>query len=632
MIRPGTATALLGLFLFAYILMRAFSLGFTFDEALTYNEFAQHDMGLFGPLTGDLGANHHPLNTFAMKFFKSLFGNEEWAVRIPNLICGATFFFFAALICRKIFSGWNVFFAFSILCLQHFILDYFSIARGYGMALGFGMTAVYFILDLLIWSKKKRSLFLFLVCVAAGVLSNLTFLYFLIAGWICMALWMPQKREVAKNILSIGIFVLFPVVAYYLLQGWIIDLKTSGTLYFGTKTDLYLNTLVSLGKVLVYDMPVVWIGLYILPPLGVLVFLAGLWHVLRRGLSKELFSTLAPHDVVWVMFAGTLIMTVAAVLFAGSLYPLDRTAFPILLLFLLQGITLLARFRDSLQKGLLVVFSGLSFTAFAFSVSADHVLLHKPDRDTEELLCFVNEHAKEHRDTSLFNSPVASDFVFLHTGNYYIGKDYLEELNPLERVPDYRTGEYVLIMKNSRHYADTIGLKALKRYPVSGSIVFQRDLKGKGMILLDSVYGFEDRGGGEDLKKNITAKHARSGKYAGSAHPAFQYSGFFEIILPDSLADHPLAISSKGWIHTSPGNRAMIVMEFLDSTGVVSWEGIYLQLYNRIPGEWNEFRCTRFAPLNYKKGTVCKVYVWNIGKDTTRVDDVQLRMVSFSRK
>ena len=78
----------------AFLLFRAQALSFTHDEALTYLHAIRPGIGrLFA--FGYPNANNHLLNSALAWCSYRMFGNAEWALRLPNVLAFGIFVFAA---------------------------------------------------------------------------------------------------------------------------------------------------------------------------------------------------------------------------------------------------------------------------------------------------------------------------------------------------------------------------------------------------------------------------------------------------------------------------------------------------------------------------------------------------------
>jgi hypothetical protein len=159
--------------------VRAIRTPFTLDEAVTYLNFISKEF--LAAFNFNL-ANNHFLNTLLAKFFCAWGGTSELVLRFPNLLAYGIYLLFTFLILDKfIKTKIIVFCGYLLLSLNPYVLDFFSLCRGYGLALGFMMAALFFFfsfLERMIESRPSpdRPLRLSLLFAALAVLSNFSLL------------------------------------------------------------------------------------------------------------------------------------------------------------------------------------------------------------------------------------------------------------------------------------------------------------------------------------------------------------------------------------------------------------------------------------------------------------------------
>ena len=216
--------------LFAYVLARARLLSFTHDESLSYLLIA-----------GDEGrantANHHLLNTWLMQLFSKLAGESELVLRLPNVLAFALLLFYLhKLIVRfQIKAAW--FTILPLIVFNPYILDFFSLARGYGLSLGFMMGAVFHLLRFVCPSPNEQKLRDYFACMffaCLSLLSNLGLVNFYIATlFICIFSYLLSRNYKAIwKFTGISLLAMLPLVFCTLR---LLFLKEKGELYYGTE-------------------------------------------------------------------------------------------------------------------------------------------------------------------------------------------------------------------------------------------------------------------------------------------------------------------------------------------------------------------------------------------------------------
>lgn len=126
--------------------LRAVRVPLTYDEAATYLRYIPN--GWLSVFNFDVATNHF-LNTLLTKVSYLVGGDRELVLRMPNLVGYGMYLCFAVLILRGLTHRVIAFAGFLLLNLNPYLLDYFSLSRGYGLSLGFLMGALYFLLKFL---------------------------------------------------------------------------------------------------------------------------------------------------------------------------------------------------------------------------------------------------------------------------------------------------------------------------------------------------------------------------------------------------------------------------------------------------------------------------------------------------
>jgi uncharacterized membrane protein len=177
------ACLLLGLAIFAYSVTRALLMSFNNDESLTYLYFVQLSVADIVSSNGKiLATNNHPLNSLLMKLASSVFGSSEFALRLPNILAHVVYLISSFLIVRKYVPNYLAPVCFLLFSMNPYLLEFFSLARGYGLALGFMMCSIYFCLRYL-ESQGRGPLNVFFSSMFAGlaVYSSFSFLNYYVA-------------------------------------------------------------------------------------------------------------------------------------------------------------------------------------------------------------------------------------------------------------------------------------------------------------------------------------------------------------------------------------------------------------------------------------------------------------------
>ena len=135
----GLVTALAG----AYLVTRAFLVPMTYDEAATYLRYI--DAGPWALFDFSVATNHF-LNSVLTRLSSQLLGDAPWALRLPNVLAGFGYLIFAGALVRRADRGAVGLAGFVLVVANPYLLDYFALSRGYGLAIALLTGSVYFVL------------------------------------------------------------------------------------------------------------------------------------------------------------------------------------------------------------------------------------------------------------------------------------------------------------------------------------------------------------------------------------------------------------------------------------------------------------------------------------------------------
>ncbi len=128
--------------LLIFMVKRTAEAAFTFDEAATYlNYISASPMAVFNFNS----ANNHLINTLLTKLAWVLGGSSEFVLRLPNLLAFAVYLLFSFLILDRFVKNKIIAVCgYILLSLNPYVLDFFSLCRGYGLSLAFLMASLFF--------------------------------------------------------------------------------------------------------------------------------------------------------------------------------------------------------------------------------------------------------------------------------------------------------------------------------------------------------------------------------------------------------------------------------------------------------------------------------------------------------
>ncbi|MBL7057712.1 hypothetical protein ISS03_00055 [Patescibacteria group bacterium] len=329
--------------------MRSVFLSVTHDEAVTVMYHVQNSLYDILYFQGSLLSNHHLLNTLLIKFTTTIFGLNEFVARVPVLFGALLYLSGVLVISKKLFNeNFLIFSSVVLLSVNPFVIDFFSLARGYSLAIG---TFIWALIYFLKWvglndgRVKRKYLFIVFSCLTISTLSNLAFLNVYL-GSIVVVLFFEAGvlRNSGKSIVQKFVYVrdeiVLPIVPSLLLLLTIyyfpvVAMNGSGEFYFGGVNNLWSDTINSLIEATLYGINyrddiikiIAWVFLSMQLVTGIVLVLAkcGKYFVVRREFG-----------LILLLIVSILLGIEAQNIFFGTRYLVERAAIFLLPLFMLQ--------------------------------------------------------------------------------------------------------------------------------------------------------------------------------------------------------------------------------------------------------------------------------------------------------
>ncbi|HEX5041531.1 MAG TPA: hypothetical protein VFV75_01430 [Candidatus Polarisedimenticolaceae bacterium] len=243
--RAFQGLVLLSALLLAYTTYRAAVLSLTYDEGWTLAGIGQSVGQLLTWHGNDV--NTHPLNSILMKVARRLLGASPFVYRLPNVAAHAVYLAASLALARRARSVAAMLAGFALLNLNPFLLDFFSLARGYGLALACtlaGLVCLSLALERPGWRWETAAC----ACLAAATVANLAFLHGLAGvAFACLLLALEQRRlssVLGPAAVTLGLLAcVFPPMR---------RLQQAGQFYFGGFDSFWGDTVGSLTQTLLY--------------------------------------------------------------------------------------------------------------------------------------------------------------------------------------------------------------------------------------------------------------------------------------------------------------------------------------------------------------------------------------------
>lgn len=322
---------------FAYIALRAVLVPAIHDEAMVFFYFVETKD--FLPFRGGWDAGNHLLSTGLGWLAWKLFGFHLWALRLPSVLA---FILYAAYAWRwglQLRTPLVRYGLWAALLGMPFLLDFFSLFRGYGLSAACWSMALY---ELCTWLEKRtpRSLILTLIAAACATFSGLSLLtlWAAVLAVLLLTLWrrtLPPAQRGRRFLL----WFLLGLAPWAFTAAWLHELADHGSLYYGLRNGVFSGTLPSLLKAMFGDaaLPARWLVLAAMLAATWAAWAA--WRTRRKPWSFATTALILCSGLLWADVLGRM------VLFAwnDTLYPEDRTALQWVPLFVLMALFALDR-------------------------------------------------------------------------------------------------------------------------------------------------------------------------------------------------------------------------------------------------------------------------------------------------
>lgn len=473
----------LGIGALIYTLVRAAVLSFTHDESLTYLHYVLQPLDVTLDSSGFSPANNHLLNSLLMRAGTGLFGASELALRLQSWLGHVLYVSGAFLLVRRLREPPIAIGTFILLVANPFMLDFFSLARGYGLGLGFTLMGLHALLGFFEQPEPRaRRALLAFALLGCAVLANFSFLNVYLAATAVFFIQASRSTAARHRIRTIGAVTALSALLLQWAASTLLQLKEWGELYYGGETGFFADTVQSLVRSSLYGRP--WTEGLVLPlSVLALVSFAASALVLWKGSWKE----------------GALVAAITAVAAAGIIlqhhllgvrFVIDRAAlFFLPLFFFTLGAavdrTLAMLSRRGLRGGRIVL--GISFGTVVLvllahaSVCANltHTFSWKYDADTARMIDDLVAWNEAREPGTARAKSLGVHWLYEPAVNFYIKSREISWLKPVNREGvaswDY---DYYFYPPREGVLLARKPLVRIAKYPVSGNILAAR--RGKG--------------------------------------------------------------------------------------------------------------------------------------------------------
>ncbi|MGP8213964.1 MAG: hypothetical protein ACLQQ4_00230 [Bacteroidia bacterium] len=229
-----------------YIAIRTYSVDITNDEAYSF-----HNVKKFWYAEALCTANTHWLNSLAIKAALLFNSENNWQIRWFSTLSALVFYIIGFLWIQSLEKAYLKFFAFALLLLNPFVIDYFGLARGYASGLMFESIGMLLFLTNLENSKRPVA-FAALLCSGLSAIANFSFVYFFAGFGIVyfFTYYLKPRTGFLKNRNFYIDALLTVAILSLIIRAWIFIIRCSNDT--GAGTDVITDVSYSFMAALLY--------------------------------------------------------------------------------------------------------------------------------------------------------------------------------------------------------------------------------------------------------------------------------------------------------------------------------------------------------------------------------------------
>ncbi len=405
--------------------------------------------------------NNHILNTLILKVSIFVFGDHAFSNRMHNILFFIPYFFFCVLIVRELFKdSWLRVAVVCMLSLQPFLLDFYSVTRGYGISVSLQVVSLYFFFKRLksgeILDLAKCFGFAFLAVYANFTLLN----YFIPLGGLLLIdtfqlNFTKHRKQFYKDILlMVAITILLMILCYLPFSKMV---ATKQFVYWGSTgffNDTVKPLIISLRSGTEYFG---WTNerVYAII-LGLIIFAIGSSLILKSkdGLSR--YKNYALYLLVLIIIYNHVQFYIADIPFLNA-----RTALffiPIVIINIGFGLQAWVEKKQVIGLVLILMYGGLSIQHFVRGFNIKSTYEWYFDENTFDVLRDMNHMIEEEK----LEKPVKINchWIFYPSLSYHLDRKYpgVFELVPYHKEIETNTDAVFYYTQNdevealSEHY------------------------------------------------------------------------------------------------------------------------------------------------------------------------------------
>jgi hypothetical protein len=635
----------------AYVAIRAYIIPITFDEAANYLEFTRRGLLLpFHPPFPHFAANNHFLNSWLTWLTTSLLGVSELTLRLPVLSAHILFLYYTARLANEFSSALLRLSSFVVLNVNPYLLDFFSLSRGYGLAFGLLAGSLWYLYRFLQTQFEPRYSVASTGFAILAVTAHLTLVHFLIA--LCAVIVLAgtfsaptgdrflQKffHAIRANAIALTMVLVFLLPTLVVLRGY----RRAGAFFYGGTTSFWKDTVLSLFDRSLYETHYpgstrlgITTSNELTQLLGIIaiiiVTIALVVSIIRLAKPVQPGQLYLPALVFLLLFSS--VASIAQHHLLNVLYLTGRTGLYLLLLFAFVLVVLaneMAAARKLWQYALGLVALLLTIH-FANCVNLRYVLEWKLAADMKEMLKDIEE-LKNDAPVGRGNTAVGVNLDFEAPLNYYRAVDHLTWLNePARNAKFHPLNDFYLYSDEDFQAVDPDSFVVIKTYPLNRSRLLRRTVRPSRYDItvsktLDFAGPFDST-----VRHNTTSQPAaQRGTPSGLTDEDHQYSRSIDYRIDFTTvaaSRSVIAVKAMIWMKSLSNTDARLEIVFRNRARTYAWRNVTVRDFGTQPRAWFPVFFSCFIPPQAQQGDSISVYVRN-GKSPVYVDDLQIQWLA----
>lgn len=611
--------------LLAYTVLRAIHVSFTWDETWSYIHYVV-PREYFQTAFDGMGANHHLLNVWGMIAADRLFGNSELALRLPILLAHVAYLYATARIALQARSGIVAVMGFLLLNVHTYLLDFFALARGYGLAIGFMMLSLWWATRYLNGGRPLKWLALAMVAAILSALSNLTMINYLLALAAGFTLFIGFPFLVKTDRRQLWVVALGVCVGLAATLPIAIPLAKGGSLFFGCGSfwDCTLGT---------FPARLLYAQDYGTASTQLVAF------IFMLPVACVLMATVAAYRGGWlrklqpmVFGAVVLIVCVGASftqnLLLGTPFPQHRTALYLLPLFLFTPVSALVAWSSQgrAPKALATLLCLPFLIHFARSANTTYAAEWRPEGEIAKMMAMVRaDHLPMGDDRPVIT--LASSFENWGCIPFYQVRDSMQWLllNLRNAMDPFVPSDYYIVEEDGRDRVDTVHWELMYHSKPTGTSLY-RDQRLRSMERKVERHLLDMESPGVPGRND---EEQASGRFSVRFDAAVRSTTPINWIVPDTIAAGTVQLYGTALtLQPRANNWVALVLRVARGKETLAMNNVSPSVGPRYPDKWGKLAVALVPMETLLPGDTVQLSAWPMFDDNVMyLDDMELWVI-----